>query len=186
MNVLVVFSVALALALDAFAVSVGISLSQKNITRNQILRLASSFGLFQFVMPVIGWLGGKSILKFIKDVDHWVAFGLLFLIGSKMIYESFKRNAKKEKADPDPTKGGSLLVLSVATSIDALAVGLSLAALRLAILYPAAVIGTVAFILTYTGAKIGPVLGHVVGKRAGFSGGLILILIGMKILFQHL
>jgi putative Mn2+ efflux pump MntP len=186
MNLLVVFGVALSLALDAFAVSVGISLSQKGITRSQTLRLAFSFGLFQFAMPVIGWLAGKSILKLIKDVDHWVAFGLLVLIGSKMIYESFKRGAKKEKADSDPTKGGSLLMLSIATSIDALAVGLSLAALHLEILYPAAIIGIVAFILTYTGAKIGPVLGQVVGKRAELSGGLILILIGIKILFEHL
>lgn len=186
MNVLVVFSVALALALDAFAVSVGISLSQKGITMNQTLRLASSFGLFQFAMPVIGWFAGKSILKLIENVDHWVAFGLLFLIGSKMIYESFMRGPKKEKANPDSTKGVSLLMLSVATSIDALAVGLSLAALHLTILYPAMIIGIVAFIVTFTGAKIGPVLGQMVGKRAELLGGLILILIGMKILSGHL
>jgi len=156
MNFFLVFVIALALAMDAFAVSVGISLSNETITKRKALRLASHFGLFQFMMPLIGWYAGQNILvKYIEPFDHWVAFSLLLIIGGKMIYESFKRGKKIKNIKADPTKGLSLLVLSVATSIDALAVGLSLAALHVAILYPAVVIGLVAFFMTVLGVNIG-------------------------------
>jgi len=184
MNLFLVFAIALALAMDAFAVSVGISSSLETITKRQTLRLALHFGFFQFMMPLVGWYAAKNILvRYIEPFDHWVAFSLLVIVGGKMIYESFKRG-KKIKADP--TKSISLLVLSVATSIDALAVGLSLAALHVAILYPAVVIGLVAFFMTVLGVKIGPFLGRLAGKRAGLLGGLILILIGVKTLLDHL
>jgi len=187
MNLFLVFVVALALAMDAFAVSVGISLSHETITKRQTLRLASHFGFFQFMMPLIGWYAAQNIfVKYIEPFDHWIAFGLLVIIGGKMIYESFKRGKKIKNIKADPTKGLSLLLLSVATSIDALAVGLSLAALHVAILYPAVVIGLVAFFMTVLGVKIGPLLGQLVGKRAELLGGLILILIGVKIILDHL
>jgi putative Mn2+ efflux pump MntP len=187
MNFFLVFVVSLALAMDAFAVSVGISLSHEAITKRQTLRLASHFGFFQFMMPMIGWYAAQNILmQYIEPFDHWVAFSLLLIIGGKMIYESFRRGKKIKNNKADPTKGLSLLLLSVATSIDALAVGLSLAALHVAILYPAAVIGLVAFFMTILGVKIGPLLGQLVGKRAEFVGGLILILIGVKIILDHL
>jgi len=187
MNFFLVFAVALALAMDAFAVSVGISLSHDKITKQQTLRLASHFGFFQFMMPLIGWYAGQNILvRYIEPFDHWVAFSLLLIIGGKMIYESFRRERKIKNNRADPTKGLSLLLLSVATSIDALAVGLSLAALHVAILYPAVVIGLVAFFMTVLGVNIGPFFGRLIGKRAELLGGLILILIGVKTILDHL
>lgn len=187
MNFFLVFAIALALAMDAFAVSVGISLSHEAITKRQTLRLASHFGFFQFMMPLIGWQAAQNILmKHIEPFDHWVAFSLLLIIGGRMIYESFKRGKRLKNINLDPTRGLSLLLLSVATSIDALAVGLSLAALHLAILYPACIIGLVAFFMTVLGVKIGPFLGQLIGRRAKFLGGLILILIGIKTLSEHL
>jgi putative Mn2+ efflux pump MntP len=111
---------------------------------------------------------------------------LLGFIGGKMIFESFKNNEEEEACKTDPTRGSSLLLLSVATSIDALAVGLSLGVLKVTIFYPAAIIGFVCFGMTLFGAAIGPVAGKLIGKRAEFAGGLILILIGIKILSEHL
>lgn len=186
MNLLFVFPIALALAMDAFAVSVGISMRLGRVTNSQGFRLALNFGFFQFMMAILGWLAGHSILRYIQTFDHWAAFGLLFLIGGKMIYESFRSLEKSKKSVNDPTRGISLLMLSVATSIDALAVGLSFAALQEAILHPAIVIGLVAFLMTIIGTKIGPVIGKVAGKRAELFGGLVLIFIGVKILFEHL
>lgn len=186
MNFFLVLVIALALAMDAFAVSVGVGLSLERITKLQTLRLALSFGSFQFLMPLVGWFAGHNILKYIGALDHWVAFGLLAFIGSKMIFESFRRKEISAKKSPDPTKGLSLAFLSVATSIDALAVGLSFAVLHAAILYPTIIIGLVAFLMTVLGVKMGPILGQLVGKRAELLGGLILILIGIKILLEHL
>lgn len=186
MNFFYIFVIALALAMDAFTVSVGISLSLKELTRQQVFRISFHFGFFQFMMPIIGWGAGQYVMKSIQAVDHWVAFGLLLLIGFKMMYESIKKEKQREKKVIDQTKGFPLILLSVATSIDALAVGLSFAVLRVVILYPAIVIGIVAFLVTIIGAKIGPVLGQIFGRRAEFVGGLVLILIGAKILFEHL
>ena len=187
MNFFLVFAIALALSMDAFAVSVGISLGQEAITKRQTLRLASHFGFFQFMMPLIGWQAAQNILmRYIEPFDHWVAFSLLVIIGGKMIYDSFWREKKIKNIKADPTKGLSLLLLSLATSIDALAVGLSLAALHVAILYPAIVIGLVAFFMTVLGVNIGPFFGRLIGKRAELLGGLILIMIGVKTLSDHL
>jgi len=186
MNFFLVLAVALALAMDAFAVSVGVSLSLEKITKFQTFRLALSFGSFQFLMPLIGWSAGRNILDYIQAFDHWVAFGLLAFIGSKMIYESFRRREISPERSSDPTKGLSLVFLSVATSIDALAAGLSFAVLHVSILYPAIIIGLIAFLMTVLGVKIGPILGRIAGKRAEFFGGVILILIGVKILLEHL
>lgn len=186
MDLILVLPVALALAMDAFAVSVSVSVSQKGLSGVQTFRLASSFGSFQFLMPVLGWLAGQAILDVIKAVDHWVAFGLLVLIGTKMIHESFKGLEKPNKPEVDQTRGFVLILLSVATSIDALAVGLSFATLEQPVLYPSIIIGVVAFLMTVIGTKIGPLFGRVVGKRAELLGGLILILIGVKILIEHL
>ena len=136
MNFFLVLPIALALAMDAFAVSVGLGVSHKGLSRRQVFRLATGFGLFQFLMPLLGWLAGQTIIESIKTVDHWVAFGLLFLLGSKMIYESFRGQDKENKSRGDQTRGLVLLLLSVATSIDALAVGLSFAALGQTVFYP--------------------------------------------------
>ena len=186
MNFFLVIPVALALAMDAFAVSVGLSVLPEGLKKSQRLRLAVFFGFFQFLMPLIGWLAGQGFLDYIRDVDHWVAFGLLLFVGGKMLVESFCKRSVAEKMSNDPTKGMTLISLSVATSIDAFAVGLSFAALQQKVLYPSIIIGVVAFLMTFVGTKIGPMIGRIAGKRAEFLGGLILILIGIKILTEHL
>ncbi len=187
MNFFLVLAVAFALAMDAFAVSVGISLRPEGLSNKQTFRMAFHFGLFQFMMPLLGWQATRSILlALIEPFDHWVAFGLLLIIGAKMIFEFFRTGTETQSEQTDPTKGFSLVMLSVATSIDALAVGMSLAALQVNILYPAVVIGVVAFGMTLLGTKIGPLIGRLVGRAAELLGGLILILIGVKILLEHL
>lgn len=186
MNIPVVLSIALALAMDAFTVSVGISLRPAKVDPKQAIRLSVSFGFFQFMMPILGWLGGTKIHSLIQAFDHWVAFGLLFLIGCRMIYSSFRSQDTPQRGSHDPTKGWSLLVLSVATSVDALAVGLSFAALNMAILFPSVVIGVVAFLMTVLGTRLGPIIGQIAGKWAELLGGSILISIGIKILVDHL
>lgn len=186
MNLFLVIPVALALAMDAFTVSIGVSVSLGGLTKSQSLRLAVFFGFFQFLMPVIGWLAGQSFLELVRNVDHWVAFGLLLLIGGKMVWESFRAGDPAKKISGDPTTGMTLIMLAIATSIDAFAVGLSFAAIQQKILYPSVIIGTVAFVMTFIGTKLGPVIGRIAGKRAELLGGLILIMIGVKILADHL
>jgi putative Mn2+ efflux pump MntP len=186
LNFLIVLGLAFALAMDAFAVSLGVGLNLVRASAAQTLRLALFFGLFQFLMPVIGWGAGTTVIGLIERFDHWVAFALLLGVGGRMIFESFRGSKNVKGRKPDPTKGVSLLVLSIATSLDSLAVGLSLAALRMAVIYPAAIIGVVAFVMTGVGMKLGPLAGRIVGKRAELVGGLILILIGIKILADHL
>jgi manganese efflux pump family protein len=185
-SVLLILGLALALAMDAFAVSLGLGLSLKPATGGQTFRLAFHFGLFQFLMPVLGWAAGETLIRHIEKYDHWVAFALLLGVGGKMIFESLRPEKESGTERSDPTRGVSLLMLSVATSLDALAVGLSLAALHVAIIFPAVVIGVVAFAMTVLGMKIGPALGKVIGRRAELLGGIILILIGIKILADHL
>jgi len=186
MNLFLVIPVALALAMDAFAVSVGLSVLPEGPKKSQSLRLAVFFGFFQFLMPLIGWLAGQGFLDTMRDVDHWVAFGLLLLIGGKMVAESFRNGGLAKKESGDPTKGVTLILLSVATSIDAFAVGLSFAALQQKVLFPSIIIGVVAFVMTFVGTKLGPAIGKIAGKRAELLGGIILIFIGIKILTEHL
>lgn len=186
MDQFLIVATAFALAMDAFAVAVGLSFNQDRFTLKQSLRLAFSFGLFQFLMPILGWLSGQSILGYIHAFDHWVAFGMLLFIGCRMIWESAKDHRRPKNLNTDPTSGLSLLLLSIATSIDALAVGLSYSVLEMAIFWPAVIIGIVAFMMTLMGTKIGPLFGIILGKRAGFIGGFVLIGIGLKILFEHL
>ena len=186
MNLLVVLGMAVALAMDCFAVSIGMSCGATRLTGRQTLRVASSFGFFQFAMPVAGWFAGENVLRTIERLDHWVAFGLLAFVGLKMIRESFASSLDRDTNPVDRTTGWPLFILSIATSIDALAVGLSLAVLRTNIFLPAAIIGVVSFSLTVVGAKLGPLVGRAVGKRAELLGGLILIGIGIKILAGHL
>ncbi len=186
MSFLYIIGIAVALAMDALAVSIAVGVAHHPVTGRQTLRLASTFGLFQFVMCTAGWAAGETVVKHIGRYDHWVAFILLLIVGGRMIHEAFEHDEGEEKKRRDPTALGPLLVLGVATSLDSLAVGLSLAALRTSILYPAAVIGVVAFVMTVAGMKLGPALGKVFGRRAELFGGLVLIAIGIKILVDHL
>ncbi len=186
MSLAAVLGIALALAMDAFAVSIGISAGLKKPTAGQSYRLAGFFGLFQFGMPLVGWAAGRSILPLIQAADHWVAAGLLFLVGGRMTWEAFRPGTEPKGQPADPTRGLSLVVLSVATSIDALAVGLSLALLQASILFPCLLIGLVAMGMTLVGTRIGPLLGRLAGRRAELIGALVLCIIGAKILFDHL
>lgn len=185
MSLLTILAIAVGLAMDAFAVSIGIGLKQCQVSSRTTLRLAWHFGLFQFLMPILGWLAGLTFAHWISSVDHWIAFGLLGAIGGKMIYEAVWGDQEK-RAEKDPTRGASLVVLSVATSIDALAVGLSLAVLGVQIWYPAVLIGMVAFVFTAVGLHLGCRFGSLLGKRMEIVGGLILIGIGVRILVDHL
>jgi len=186
MSLILVLGVAVALAMDCFAITLGLACGARGLTMKQAVRMAAFFGGFQFVMPIAGWFAGDRLLGPIRNFDHWVAFGLLALIGGRMIYESFELNEEEKACRPDQTQGTRLVVLALATSIDALAVGLSLGVVRTRILYPAAVIGVTSFVVTVIGAKLGPIIGRIVGKRAELLGGLILIGIGVKILAEHL
>ena len=178
--------IALALAMDALAVTVALSLAQGGLSRGQRWRLALCFGFFQGGMTLAGWWLGGHLIKLISRYDHWVAFGLLVLVGSRMIYESFHRQEFTWAQHRDRTRGLALLYLALATSIDALAVGLSLGSLGIKVLTPAVIIAVVALGITYSGEYFGRWLGRVAGQRAELCGGLILLFIGIRILVLHL
>jgi putative Mn2+ efflux pump MntP len=201
MDPVILLGTALGLAMDAFAVSVAVTASLPQVTGRHTFRLAWHFGLFQFLMPVLGWLGGAAMQRRLALVDHWIAFGLLGFLGARMIWNSGARaedgaagransfaRAEGAPAAPkgDPTRGWSLVALSVATSVDALAVGLSLGLLRVTIWIPSAVIGLVALALTFVGTRIGPRVGRKLGPWAERVGGVVLCGIGLRILIQHL
>lgn len=171
--------------MDALSVAIGIGAAARVLTAGAVMRLAASFGLFQFAMPLAGWLAGRTIADAISRYDHWVAFLLLSLVGGKMIWESFRPEKARAQAG-DPTRGMTLIVLSVATSIDAFAVGLSFAFLKVPILYASVIIGIVCFFMTAAGMVFGRKLGELLGKKAELIGGLVLIAIGIKILWDHL
>ena len=177
--------IAVGLAMDAFAVSIASSVIIGKVSKRQIFRLSFHFGLFQAMMPVVGWLAGRSVQDYIAGWDHWIAFGLLLFIGSKAIYESFNHDESKKQRS-DPSKGFSLVLLSTATSIDALAVGLSFAVLDVTIWYPSLIIGVITAALSLIGVFLGSRLGRRFGRRMEIIGGLVLIAIGVKILIDHL
>ncbi|HCL57610.1 MAG TPA: hypothetical protein DHW82_11465 [Spirochaetia bacterium] len=182
MNLLYIIGISIGLSMDALAVSVSNGFLIKNLKIRHALRLAFAFGLFQAMMPVIGWMGGKFLLEWISSFDHWIAFGLLSVIGGKMIFES--RNLDKE--NDKQLKFSTLIVLAVATSIDALAVGLSFGVLRTPLLFPVLIIGGVTFILCFAGVYIGNKIGHWFENKLELFGGILLFLIGIKILLDHL
>jgi putative Mn2+ efflux pump MntP len=165
--------------MDAFAVAMGTGTYKSMQTPDSTFRISFHFGLFQFLMPIAGWLIGKSVESLVTSIDHWIAFGLLTFIGLKMVYEYFQ---KEKVTQNNPSKGLSLISLSIATSIDAFAVGLSLAFLQINILLPCIVFGIITGAFAYTGIKLGGRLGKHFGKSMELAGGLILVLIGFKIL----
>lgn len=182
------FAIAVALAMDAFAVALATGICLGRARPVQTLRMAAAFGLFQGLMPVAGWVLGLTVRQYIETYDHWTAFAMLALVGGKMLWEGLSGNADDPGCEPkDPTRGGQLLLLAVATSIDALAVGLSFAVLGEPIALPALVIGAVCFALTALGVKIGCLARRVsaISRYAELLGGLVLIGIGLKILAEH-
>lgn len=185
MDFLAVLGIAVALAMDAFAVALGTGMVLGRANAHQVFRLSFHFGLFQFGMPILGWLAGQTVADAIRDVDHWIAFGLLAVVGGHMIKEGLGPPGN-ERRTGDPTRGWSLILLSLATSIDALAVGLSMAFLGVSIWYPSVVIGLVAAAFTLAGLRLGRVAGQHLGHRMALVGGGILVAIGVKILAEHL
>ena len=185
MDIATIFFIAAALAMDAFAVAVTAGFQIKVLNGRHIFRLSWHFGLFQALMPVIGWFSGRAVVTYIEKYDHWAAFFLLLWIGVSMIRESF--DTAENKKWQDPTRGLRLVVLSVATSIDALAVGFTLAALNVPILLPVVIIGCVALLFTCLGLILGNrfLSSEKFGQKAELLGGMILIGIGIKILFEH-
>ena len=148
-----------------------------------MLRLSFHLGLFQFLMPVVGWLAGLSIQQYVLPYDHWVAFVLLFWVGLRMISSAVD---DKQAAPQDPSRGMLLVIFSVATSLDALAIGVSLALIQVSIWYPAVVIGVVTGVTSFAGILLGQRFSKRLGKEATIAGGIVLILIGARILVTHL
>jgi len=176
--------IAVGLAMDAFAVSIITGSVYKELHVKHALRMALSFGGFQAVMPLIGFLAGLGLKTYISGVDHWVAFVLLAFVGGKMIYEAFQIESAEKNRDPSNLL--ILLALSVATSIDALAVGITLSLLTSAISLAVTLIGLITFGLSFAGIYLGKRFGHFFESRIEVVGGVILIGIGVKILVQHL
>ena len=184
MDILTTLGIAVSLAMDAFAVSIAAGLNMPRTTPRPVFRIAFHFGLFQFIMPVLGWLAGKEIASRIGEFDHWIAFGLLAFVGGKMLHEAWTDDKRQAKADP--TRGLMLVTLSVATSIDALAVGMSFAFLHVSIWFPSTVIGVVTATLCVIGMTGGSRFGAHGGRWAEAAGGCVLLFIGGKILVSHL
>lgn len=170
--------------MDCFAVSLGIGTTGR-LSPRSVFRLSFHFGLFQMGMTLAGWLVGSTVERFIAPFDHWIAFGLLFWVGVRMIRAGL--NPKEEpEVVADPSRGGTLVLLSVATSLDALAVGLSLAVMEADIFLSSAVVGITSLVLSLVGLAAGNGLGRKFGKRMEIFGGALLILIGLRIVITHL
>jgi manganese efflux pump family protein len=182
LDFITILLIAIGLSMDATAVAIVKGITVTKDRRRSAIMLASFFGGFQMLMPLIGWLAGLGLKDTIMEIDHWIAFGLLGSIGVKMIYDSIKG---EEEGEEDVTLYAAF-ILAVATSIDALMVGLSFAFLETSIFVPILMIGTVTFVLSLAGFYFGSKIGTVLGNRIKILGGIILILIGVKILAEHL
>jgi manganese efflux pump family protein len=174
---------AIALGTDAFAVSAAVAAALKRLTARHTFRLTWHFGLFQSMMTIIGWSGGSALATFASGMNLWIAAGILFFLGFKMIYESGDSEHRTEAYDP--TRGWSLVALSVATSIDALAVGISLSLIGVPIWIPALWIGIAASAMSFIGTRLGRHAGTILGKWAERAGGIVLIAIGVRVLVAY-
>ena len=186
MSLLTILTIALALALDAFAVALAAGISLPWVGKRHTFRLAWHFGLFQGGMNILGWCAGLTVRSLIERFDHWLAFALLAFVGGRMIVEALSLKEEGE-VGKDPTRGRTLVLLSVATSIDSLAVGLSFAVLKISVWFPALIIGVIASLLTGIGLHLGRLLGSTsrLGSKVEVASGLVLIAIGMRLLHEH-
>ena len=175
-----IIGIAVGLSMDSLSVAVATGVSLPKITHRHVFRLGFHFGLFQFLFPILGWVAGRTISDFIGAAAPWIAFALLTFVGGKMLWEAW--HAKEAHERPDPTRGWTLITLSVATSIDALAVGLSMGLSGVSIWTPCVVIGAVTAALTAVGIAFGGRIGPRFGRVAEIAGGLVLIGIGLKAL----
>ena len=182
MGIFEISVIGIGLAMDAFAVSVCKGLSMKKMKWKKVIIIALYFGVFQALMPLLGFLLGNRFQVLVDKIDHWVAFFLLSITGGNMILESFR---KEENKTNDSIDLKTMLVLSIATSIDALAVGITFAFFKIDIINSVSIIGIITFILSMIGVKIGNKFGDKLKNKAEFIGGLILIIIGLKILVNH-
>ena len=183
MSLITIFLLAVGLGVDAFSVAIAAGAAAAQRTWRPVLRLSLAFGFFQFIMPLLGWLAGATIAFLIHRFAHLVAFILLAAIGGKMIYDGCSKDHPRQKVDP--TRGWVLLGLAVATSIDALAAGFSISLLRSPILFASVIIGLVCFVMTALGMVFGKALARLLGNKAEIAGGLVLIIIAVKILVEH-
>jgi putative Mn2+ efflux pump MntP len=184
MDFLTLFGIAVALAMDAFAVALAAGLTLPKLTGRHLFRFGFHFGLFQALMPLLGWAAGRGLRTTIEAYDHWIAFVLLGVIGIRMCHGALHKDEQGPESK-DPTRGWSLVMLSIATSIDALAIGLTLAMLGSQIFIPALTIGLVCAILTLIGMYLGRKISSSWGPKVEFCGGLILLGIGFKVLIEH-
>lgn len=183
MGVLEILLIAIGLAMDAFAVSVCKGLSMKKMSWNKAIIVGLYFGLFQGLMPIIGYFLGTAFESLVTQIDHWIAFGLLVYIGAEMLKEAF---AKDSESYNDKVDLKTMLVLAIATSIDALAIGITFAFLNVNLILSVSIIGITTFAISVIGVKIGNKFGDKYERKAETVGGLILILMGTKILLEHL
>ena len=186
MSIIALVFVAIGLAMDAFTVSIAKGISLRKATVPQAAKVALFFGGFQALMPLLGWLFGLSFEKYITAFDHWIALILLTLIGGKMLYESFKGEDEEDSVEVDPLNARSLLVLAIATSIDAFAIGMTFAFLEVAIYQALLIIGIITFLLCLFALQIGRYLNNKFQNKALIFGGIVLILIAFKTLLEHL
>jgi manganese efflux pump family protein len=184
MELLSIITIAIGLAMDTFAVSIVTGAAYKELHIRHTLRMAGFFGGFQAFMPVVGYLAGLTVKQYVSKYDHWIAFGILAAVGLKMIYESFK--IKEERKTPNPASLAVVLVLAIATSIDALAVGITLSLITNAIALAVIIIGAVTFGLSFAGVYIGKKFGHFFEGGIEIIGGLVLIGLGINIVIQHI
>lgn len=187
MKLIEIFLIGVGLSMDAFAVAVCKGLNMKKINYLHTVIIALFFGAFQAIMPLLGWFLGKQFEAYITSIDHWIAFILLGIIGGKMVYEAITEKEEEAVADTEEKLDiKELFLLAVATSIDALAVGITFAFLKVDITFSICVIGTTTFVLSCVGVAIGNIFGAKYQARAELAGGIILVLIGLKILLEHL
>ena len=184
MTGLEIWLLAIGLAMDCFAVSIASGIILKRVQLRPMLIMALAFGFFQALMPLLGWIGASFFSHLIESIDHWTAFAILAFLGGRMIMESFEDEDCRHEFDP--TKLKVVAALAVATSIDALAVGITLAFLNVALIPSVTFIGVTTFVISAIGIRIGNLFGMKYKSRAEFAGGVILICIGLKILLEHL
>lgn len=181
------FLIGVGLSMDAFAVSVCKGLGMSRLNMRQAAVISLFFGGFQALMPLIGWALGSQLTDFITPIDHWIAFGLLAFVGGKMLWDAFHEDDEDEGVQTDEKLDlKELLMLAIATSIDALAVGITFAFLQVAIVPSIAIIGLTTFVISFAGVAVGHFFGARFEKPATIVGGVVLILIGVKILLEHL
>ena len=185
MTILALFVLALGLSMDSFAVSLSSGVALKPFKFAHVAKIALYLSFFQAVMPILGWLLGVGFVNIIQTVDHWIAFALLLFLGGKMIFDAVTEKQEEKECCFNPTKFSTLVQMGIATSIDALAVGVSFAFIEIALIEATIIIFSITFIASVAGCYIGKLFGTRYSRVATFAGGVILVSIGLKILLEH-